>query len=155
MRISVKSQKDVLAGAVFLAFGALFAAGSFSYRMGSSARMGPGYFPLLLGCLLCALGLVILVRGIAFSSGDGAVERLHLRPMLFVLVPIAAFSLLLRPAGLVVSVVVLVVGSAMGSRDFRPKESIVNAAVLILATVAIFAWGLGMQLPLWPAFVGS
>ena len=152
MRISVRSSKDFFAGLVFLAFGALFALGSLSYRMGTAARMGPGYFPLLPGGLLSALGLVVLVRGLAFSTG--AVERLHLKPVFFVLAPIAAFSLLLKPAGLVVSVMVLVVGSSLGSHDFRLKESIVNAVVLLLMAAGIFVWGLSMQIPLWPGFVG-
>ncbi|HEY6002850.1 MAG TPA: tripartite tricarboxylate transporter TctB family protein [Anaeromyxobacter sp.] len=150
----MKSSKDFFAGVVFVAFGALFALGSLSYRMGTAARMGPGYFPLVLGCLLSALGLAILVRGLAFSARSGPIERFRLKPMLFVLVPIAAFTLLLRPAGLVLSVAVLVLGSSRGSHDFRLRESIVNTAALLLLTVAIFVWGLGMQIPLWPGFVG-
>lgn len=154
MRVSLKSSKDFFAGVLFVAFGALFALGSLSYRMGTAARMGPGYFPLVLGCLLTALGLAVLVRGLAFSARSSAVERLHLRPMLFVLAPIAAFALLLKPAGLAVSVVVLVVGSSLGSHDRRLKESLVNTAALFLLTVAIFVWGLGMQIPLWPDLFG-
>jgi Tripartite tricarboxylate transporter TctB family len=154
MRVTVKSTKDFYAGIVFVGFGALFALGSLSYRMGTAARMGPGYFPLVLGCLLTALGLAVLVRGLAFAAGSGQVEPLHLKPMLFVLVPIAAFALLLKPGGLVLAVAVLVVGSSLGSHDFRLKESIVNTAALLLLTVAIFVWGLGMQIPLWPGFVG-
>jgi putative tricarboxylic transport membrane protein len=152
MRVTVKSSKDFYAGVVFVAFGALFALGALSYRMGTAARMGPGYFPLVLGGLLTALGLAVLVRGLAFSR-SGAMERLRLKPMLFVLVPIAAFALLLNPAGLIVAVAVLVVGSSLGSHDFRLKESIVNTAALLLLTVAIFVWGLGMQIPLWPGFL--
>ncbi len=114
--------------------------------------MGPGYFPFVLGCLLSALGLAVLLRGLTVTSGD-AVERLHLKPMLFVLLPIAAFALLLESGGLVVAVAVLVVGSSLGSHDFRLKESIVNTAALLLMTVAIFVWGLHMQIPIWPVFL--
>jgi Tripartite tricarboxylate transporter TctB family len=155
MRVSVKASRDFFAGVVFVAFGALFALGSLSYRMGTAARMGPGYFPLVLGCLLAALGAAVLFRGLAFSDRSGPVERLHGKPMLFVLAPLAAFALLLKPAGLVVSVAVLVVGSSLGSHDFKLRESIVNTAALLLLTVAIFVWGLGMQIPLWPSFVGG
>lgn len=153
MRVSVKSQKDLLAGVVFVAFGVLFALGSLSYRMGTAARMGPGYFPLLLGCLLAALGVTVLLRGLAFSADGGKVERLHLRPMFFVLGPIAAFALLLEHAGLVVSAVTLVLGSSLGSRELRLKEALLATAALVLLTVVIFVWGLKLQIPLWPAFL--
>jgi hypothetical protein len=65
MRISVTNQKDFFAGLMFVAFGAAFALGARAYRIGEAARMGPGYFPLVLGCLLAALGSVLLAGSVA------------------------------------------------------------------------------------------
>jgi hypothetical protein len=150
----MKNQKDFFAGLIFVAFGAIFALGATAYRMGEAARMGPGYFPFLLGCLLAALGLALLAGSLFVRAKDGAVERLHLRPVVLVLGPIAAFALLLRPAGVVVAIVALIMISSRASDEYRPKEAILNTVVLIAASLAIFVWGLNLQFPIWPKFIG-
>ncbi len=154
MRISVKNQKDFFAGLIFVLFGAIFALGATAYRRGEAARMGPGYFPFVLGCLLAALGSLVLAGSVAFHAENGAVERLHLRPMLLVLGPIAAFALLLRPAGVVVALIALIMISSRASDEYRLKEAILNTFVLIAASLAIFVWGLHLQFPIWPKFIG-
>ena len=154
MRISVKNQKDFFAGLIFVLFGALFALGATAYRMGDAARMGPGYFPFVLGSLLVALGSLLLAGSVASHAERSAVERLHLRPMILVLGSIAAFALLLRPAGVVLAIVALIMISSRASAEYRPKEAILNVIVLIGASLAIFVWGLQLQFPIWPKLIG-
>ena len=154
MRISVKNQKDWLSGLIFLFFGVLFAWGATFYRMGVKSRMGPGYFPLMLGCLLAFLGIVLVVRSVSVAAENGKVERLHLKPTTLVLGAIAAFALLLNPAGLIVALFALIIVSSLADDDFSLKEAAINAGVLILASLLLFVRGLQLQFPIWPAFLG-
>ena len=153
MRISVKNQKDWLSGLIFLFFGVLFAWGATFYRMGVKSRMGPGYFPFLLGCLLSVLGIVLVVRSLSIAGEKGKVERLHLKPMTLVLGAIAAFALLLNWAGLIVALFALIIVSSLADQEFSLKESTINAAVLIVASLLLFVRGLQLQFPIWPAFL--
>src|SRR3954470_20688822 len=154
MRISVKNQKDWLSGLIFLFFGVLFAWGATFYRMGVKSRMGPGYFPFLLGCLLSVLGIVLVVQSVAVAGENGKVEKLHWKPMTLVLGAIAAFALLLNPAGLIVALFALIIISSLAGDEFSLKESTLNAGVLIVASLLLFVRGLQLQLSIWPAFVG-
>ena len=154
MRIRVKNQKDWFAGLIFVAFGVVFAWGATAYRMGVKSKMGPGYFPFVLGCLLAFLGLVLVVRSLAVAAEAAAVERIQFKPMTLVLGAIAAFALLLNAAGLAVALLALVVISSLAGEDFDAKESAAVAAVLIVASWLLFVRGLGLQFPMWPAFFG-
>lgn len=109
--------------------------------------MGPGYFPVLLGTILCGLGLVIAFRGAAASTTT--LSRGALRPFL-VLIAIVAFAVLLPKGGLVLASLALVVISSLAGHEFRPKEVVITAAVLIVFSVVAFAWGLGLRFTIWP-----
>lgn len=154
MRILVKNRKDWFAGLIFVAFGGVFAWGATAYRMGVKSKMGPGYFPFVLGCLLAFLGLVLVVRSVAFAAERTDVERLHFKPMTLVLGAIAAFALLLNGGGLAVALLALVVISSLAGAKFDWKESGLVAAVLIVSSWVLFVRGLGLQFPMWPAFLG-
>jgi len=140
--------KDFFAGLVFLGFGAgaiLIARG---YPMGGAMRMGPGYFPTVLGGLLVLLGLVLVAR--AFWLRDEPVEAWAFRPLLLVHGAVVAFALTVRPLGLVVATLALVGLSRLGGWDFRVLE--VAALFLFLAALAIglFVYGLGLPFGVWP-----
>jgi Tripartite tricarboxylate transporter TctB family len=154
MRVSVKNQKDWFAGLIFVLFGVVFAWGATAYRMGVKSKMGPGYFPFVLGCLLAFLGVVLVVRSVAFGGERERVERLHFKPLTLVLGSIAAFALLLQAGGLAVALVALVVISSLAGSEFDIKESIAAAVVLVAASWLLFVRGLGLQFPIWPSFFG-
>ncbi|MFL5415734.1 MAG: tripartite tricarboxylate transporter TctB family protein, partial [Myxococcales bacterium] len=116
MRISVKNQKDWFAGLIFVAFGGVFGWGATAYRLGVKSKMGPGYFPFVLGCFLALLGLVLVVRSL--GVGGAGVERIHFKPITLVLGAIAAFALLLNAAGLAVALLALVVISSLAGEEF-------------------------------------
>ena len=67
----IKSQKDFFSGLLYLIIGGGFAIGAFNYTIGDSARMGPGYFPLLVGILLAILGAIIVVKSLVVETPDG------------------------------------------------------------------------------------
>jgi len=153
MSMRIRHQKDFWSGLMFLVIGLAFAGFAQQYALGSAQRMGPGYFPTVLGALLAILGLVIAIRGMTREGPDGDIERFHLGPLAIILGAVALFGFLLRPAGLVAALVVLIGVSAYASHEFRMREVIPLALFLVLLVLAVFIWGLGMVIPVWPAFM--
>ncbi len=146
----IKSPKDFWAGLMFVGFGLFFAiwAASF-YRLGTSLRMGPAYFPTVLGALLVVIGLVILVGSLAVKGEK--IARFHFRPLLMVLGGCVAYGYLIGPAGLILATAALVVISAMGGHEFNWREVGILAVVLVVFSVLVFVKGLSLPFPLWPA----
>lgn len=149
----IRHQKDFWSGVMFLAAGLAFAGFAQRYDLGTAQRMGPGYFPTVLGGLLAVLGLVIAIRGLAREERGGKIEPFHLGTLAVVLGAVALFALLLRPAGLAAALLVLIGVSAYASHEFRVREVIPLALVLVALVLAVFIWGLGMVVPVWPAFM--
>lgn len=150
----LKNEKDFWSGVMFIAFGLGFAGLAQQYDMGTPQRMGPAFFPTILGSLLAMMGLFIAASGLRSTSGaDNRIDRFHWRPLLLVLGAVLVFALLLRPLGLVVSLIMLIGLGAAGGPDFKPKEVVIMATALILLVLAVFIWGLGLTIPVWPAFM--
>lgn len=146
----IKSPKDFWAGLMFVGFGLFFAVWAVAnYQMGTAVRMGPAYFPALLGGLLAVLGAVVLAGSLAISGPK--VPQFHFRPLALIVVACVAFGYLLKPLGLVLSILVLVVLSALGGHEFRWKEVIILFAALAIFSVLVFVKGLGLPFQLWPA----
>ncbi len=148
MRIGLPRGKDFWAGLLFVGFGAFALRIGYGYTVGVAHKMGPGYFPVMLGWILCGIGVIVAVRGLLAEGA--AIERGVLRPFL-VLLGVLAFALLLEPAGLVVATVVLITVSSLGGFEVRIGEVAAVTVALTLAGILIFAWGLGLQIPIWPA----
>jgi hypothetical protein len=151
--MQIRDAKDFWSGVMFAAFGALFIFFAREYDMGSAARMGPAYFPTVLGGLLLLLGIVVAIRGLTARTNDGRVEPFHFRPLLLVLGAVVAFGLLLRPAGLVVALAALVAISSLGSHEFRLRDVLLLTVGLAILVVIVFIYGLGMTVPVLPAFL--
>jgi len=144
----IRAPKDFWAGLAFVAIGAAFVLLSQQYRLGDMHRMGPGMFPMLVGVLLAGLAAVITLRAFAFDGE--AVPRFQARPIGISLLAIVLFGAALQWLGLVAAVAVLVLVGAWASREVRPLENIALAGGMVLFSVAIFVWLLGLPLPLWP-----
>jgi len=151
----IKNTKDFYAGLVFLLFGIPAMILSRWYQIGTAAKMGPGYFPFLLGGLLTALGLVILLRSLSKEEGTKEVLTFHVKPAFLVLSSVVLFGLLLRPLGLLLSTVLLVIVSSKASFEFKLKEAILNALVLLAIVLIIFIYLLKFQIPVWPSFLAG
>jgi hypothetical protein len=149
----IRHQKDFWSGVMFLVIGLAFVGFAQDYDMGTAQRMGPGYFPTVLGGLLAILGLVISIVALRNDAPGGEIERFHFGPLLIVLGAVALFGLLLRTAGLVAALLVLIGVSAYASHEFRLREIVPLAAFLVLLVLAVFVWGLGLVIPIWPAFM--
>ena len=158
----IKSQKDFYAGLMFAVVGAAFALGATRYSIGTAARMGPGYFPLVLGVVLALLGVAIAFKATVVETQDGdPVGRWGWRPLFFVLLGNFVFGLLLAglpslrlPAmGLIVAIYGLTFIAALGSPEFNAREVFILATVLAAGSYAAFVWALKLQFPVWPAFL--
>jgi hypothetical protein len=153
--MKLKNAKDFWSGVMFVAFGVFFAVVARDYDMGSAARMGPAYFPTVLGGLLAALGAFIAFRGVTLASEeeDGRVEKFHFKPLVLVLGGVVAFAVLLRPMGLVVAIAALVLIASFGSGEFKWREIVPLGAGLVVVVLAVFIYGLGLTIPVLPAFM--
>lgn len=144
----IRHPKDFYAGLVFIAFGiAAIAIGS-NYTLGSAARMGPGYFPRILGLLMIVLGAILALRALRINGSP--VPAWKWRPTLVVLGSVVLFGLIVNYAGLVVSTILLIMIASAASHEFRPKEAAISAVLLAALCVGIFVVGLKLQIGIWP-----
>ena len=150
---SIRHPKDFASGVMFVGFGVASLVIGSGYPMGTAARMGPGYFPAILGGLLIVFGVVLMLRALRIQGAPITIG--NLRPVAIVLGSVVLFGLLVNDAGLVVSSILLIVLSSSASSEFRWKESLVSGVVLAAGSVAAFVWGLGLQFSIWPAFIGA
>jgi hypothetical protein len=153
--MKIKSQRDFWSGLMFIAVGAGFAWGATNYSFGSSARPGPGYFPFGLGIILAVLGALVTFKALTIESeGGDPIGKFAWKPLLVILGAVALFGALLPTLGLVVALPVLVILSAFAGDEFHIGEALISAGVLTVGSWLIFIKGLGLTLPLWPAFLG-
>ena len=146
----IRNKKDFWAGVIFLFFGTATMVLATGYRIGTAARMGPGYFPFVLGGVLAVLGLIIAVRSLVLGARAERIAPMHLRPVLCVLIAVVLFGLLLPSLGLALSTVTLVVLSSLGSHEFKLREALLSSAVLLIISLALFVYFLKIQAPAWP-----
>ncbi len=148
MRIRIRNRKDFYAGLIFIFFGVSAMLVARGYPMGRAARMGPGYFPYLLGGTLALLGLVIAARAL-WISGE-PIKPWALRPLLLVLGAVLAFAFLVQPLGLVLAILALVFISCLAGWEYCLHEAIVLSLVLTALTVVVFFYGLRLPFNVWP-----
>lgn len=191
----IKNGKDFWAGLMFLGFGLGFMLVAQNYPMGSAVRMGPAYFPTVLGGMLAILGGMVFFRAFV-SQFEHPLKVFTFRPLLLVasaviggatyfadsqlkgvpmveyvltsvalllfigafgpksmfliLLSVVIFGYALKPLGLVLATVILIVVSAVGGHDFRKKEIVILTVVLVIFGVFVFVKGLGLPFNLWP-----
>lgn len=146
---AIRHPKDFWSGVLFILIGiAAIIVGS-RYNLGTAARMGPGYFPRILGILLIVLGLILAVR--AFWLSGEPFPRWKLRPTLVVLGSVVLFGAIVHTVGVAISTVILIMTASAASHEFRPKEALIAGVCLAALAVGVFVIGLKLQLPIWPA----
>ena len=152
--MKIKSPKDFWAGLMFLGFGVFFMAWALAfYQMGSAVRMGPAYFPVVLGGLLALLGLVVLLGALAMRGPK--VPTFHFRPLILITLACVAYGYLMKPLGLLLATAVLVFVSAFGGHEFRWKEVTILCVALIAFSVLVFVKGLTLPFPICPQFIDN
>ncbi|CAN5884200.1 tripartite tricarboxylate transporter TctB family protein [soil metagenome] len=160
--MKIKSQKDLLSGLMFSCVGLAFAIGATSYNIGSGARMGPGYFPLVLGILLAIGGGVVMVGALsAGPPGGDPVGRIAWKPLILVIGANLVFGLLLGglptmgvPAmGLMIAIYALVVIASLAGTRFTLRGALILATILAIGSYLTFIIGLSLQFQVWPTFI--
>jgi hypothetical protein len=148
-----RSYPDVLAGGIFVLIGAAFVVGSLSYSLGTPQRMGPGYFPLLMGAILAALGLGVVVKGLV--AGEviefGAIPW---RAVVAIVLALVFFGFTVRRLGFVPTSFVTAFLTTMASTRVRLLTALAVAAGLTVASTLIFVVGLQLRIPLWGPWLG-
>jgi Tripartite tricarboxylate transporter TctB family len=148
LNLKIRNAKDLFAGLLFVVFGAAAVLIGRHYPLGSASRMGPGYFPVLVGALLVLVGVVVTVR--ALVAHPDRIGRIAVKPLVLVLAAVATFAAFIEQMGLAVVVLSVVVVGYLANP--RPKwlELVVLAAVLTGASLAIFVYGLKLPFKVWP-----
>jgi len=148
--VEARNNREVWVGLMFLATGAAALVIARKYPFGTVLRMGPGYFPTVLGGILVLFGIALIVTGWRRPEpipGGWSPRALILLPLSMV-----AFGVLVERAGFIPAMVVLVFGSAAAGREFKLGEVLLLTVVLTALSVAVFIWGLGLPYPLIKGF---
>lgn len=152
--MKIKSPRNFWAGLMFVAFGLFFAiVAQLNYQMGTAVRMGPAYFPTVLGGMLAVLGAIVFFT--SFTVEGTPVPKFHFRPLLFILVSSLAFAYLLKPLGLVLATAILIFISAYGGHEFKWKEVAWLTLVLVIFSVLVFVKGLTLPFPICPSVIDN
>ena len=154
--MKIKSQRDFFSGLMFLVVGVVFAVGATNYSMGSSARPGAGYFPLILSVIMSILGAVVLFKSLTIETeGGDPVGAFAWRPLIVICVAIAVFGLALPRLGMFATIPLLIIMVSFAGDEFSWKGVIASSIVLTAGSWVIFIWGLNLTIPLKPAFMGG
>lgn len=146
--IVIRDKQNFFAGLMFCAFGALGIVLGSGLNLGTIIRMGPGYFPRFLSVGLLLIGAVILLKAIRY--GESPLERWSFRPMFFIFGGILAFAFLISRVGLAVSVLIVILLSAFGTREVRWKESLIMGVFMAGLSALLFIYFLGLPIQVWP-----
>jgi len=149
----IRSEKEFWAGLIYIFFGASAIIVGRDYPMGTAFRMGPAYFPTILGGLLVLIGVVTVIR--SFVVAGAPIGRFAIRGLLFVSVSIFLFGFLVRGLGLAVALPVLVIVSAYASTKFRWGPMLIMAIGVTVFCVVVFLKGLGIPLPVLGPWLGG
>ena len=160
--MKIKSQKDFFSGLMFTVVGASFAYGATNYSIGSGGRMGPGYFPLLLGVILAILGSAIMFKALVVETQDGEkIGKWAWKPLFFIIAANVLFGILLGglpsmgiPAmGLVAAIFGVTIVASLAGETFNLKEVLILSVVLSIGSYLAFIMLLKLQFPVWPTFI--
>ena len=154
--MKIKSQRDFFSGLMFIAVGVVFAIGATNYSMGSSAKPGAGYFPLILSVLMAILGAIVLFKSLTIETeGGDPIGAIAWRPLTVIVAAIGVFGATINSLGLILAVPLLILISSLAGDEFKWLGVVINSVVLTLFSWLIFVYGLKLTIPLWPKFFGG
>lgn len=146
MQFEIRKNRDFWCGVMLIVVGGVALFMAREYQMGTALRMGPGYFPVVLGALLILFGLYCIASGLRNKEkieGNWSLRGLIVLPLSLVL-----FGLLMEYAGFVPALMVLIFGSALAGNEFKLVEVLLLSIGLTAFSVVLFIWGLGLPYPL-------
>jgi hypothetical protein len=150
LKIELRSNKDFWAGIMLIATGAASIFIARDYPFGGTMRMGPGYFPSMLGGILALFGIYVMIIGL--RRGEKITVHCSTRALIVLPFSLIAFGVLMTYVGFIPALAVLIFGSASAGRHFKFVEVLLLTVILTALSVAIFIWGLGLPYPLIKGF---
>jgi hypothetical protein len=153
MKRLLRNAKDFCTGLIYIGFGLSAVIIGRDYGMGTAVKMGPAYFPTVIGSLLMLMGMISVVR--SFLQPGTPIGGFTFKGLALVIVSALVFGLLVKGAGLAIALPVLVMISAFASDQFRWGPSLALAAGLTLFCVVVFIKGLGVPLPILGSWFGG
>lgn len=160
--MNIKSQKDFFSGLMFMGVGAAFAWGATTYNVGEGARMGPGYFPLMLGILMAILGIAVTFKSLVVETeGGDKMGKWAWKPLVYIIAANLLFGILLGglpsiklPAmGMIAGIYALTFVASMAEAGWKVKNTFILATVLAAGSYVAFVVVLKLQFAVWPAFI--
>lgn len=148
-----KARKDALAGLVFIAFGLAFTVGALNYDLGIVSRMGPGYVPVALGCILVAIGVLTIVEGVLRADG-GDIGPVPWRAIVLLIGAVLFFAFTVRRLGLIPAVFISAVMASFSSTRTTALQALVIALALTVFCVLLFVEALGMPIRVFGPWLG-
>jgi hypothetical protein len=145
----IRAPKDFWSGLMFCGFAVVGLLAARGYSLGAAGKMGPGYFPLLLGGVLALLGVVLIARSVVLDGEP--LPRFHILPLAMIAAAVCLFGVLIEPLGLVIALAVLTMLSAWAGPQFRWLEAAALTAALIVFSIGVFVYALGLSLSVWPS----
>jgi hypothetical protein len=149
----IRNHRDFWSGVLFIVTGTLFMVLSRQYQLGTAAKMGPGYYPTMLGGLMAGLGLLILLGSMAKGAAPLKIERIDFKANLLVLLAVAVYALTLPKLGFIVALFLLIGISSVASHEFSWKTTAISSVVLLVFSWLVFVKGLELQFPFLPTFL--
>ena len=150
MKLELRNNKDFWGGVMLIGIGTAAMLIARDYRFGSALRMGPGFFPTVLGGILVVFGICIMAVGL--RNNEKIQEHMSLRALIILPLSLVMFGKLMEYAGFLPALTALVFVSALSGKEFKLIEILLVAIVLTLVSVAVFIWGLGLPIPLIKGF---
>ena len=143
----IVNTKDIIAGASFLAIGGFVCVYAYTQLdIGTAYVMGPGYFPMTLGMLLCFLGIAIGLS--ALSIPPSPIGDFAWRAVLLITFATVLFGVGVRGFGLAPVVALTVFLACLASRKTSLLAAVAGTAVLWAVSLLIFYYGLGLSVSL-------
>jgi hypothetical protein len=146
MQFEIARNRDFWSGVMMIVTGAVAIVIARNYDFGTTLRMGPGYFPTVLGAMLIGFGLYLIAVGLRSNEkieGSWSIRALIMLPLSLVL-----FGFLMDRAGFIPALIVLIFGSALASTEFNFLEILLLTVFLVIFSVLVFVWGIGLPYPL-------
>ena len=149
---SFLKNKDLLAGLMFIVIGVVFFVGAYNYQMGTAARMGPGYFPRILGGVMAVLGFIVAGIGLKNQAQWAATDGIGWtwKPVIILTAAVVLFGATLPSLGMVIAIILLTIISGIAAHDKNYRELAIITVIMCLFCAAVFVWGLKLQMKLFP-----
>ena len=116
------------------------------YPFGSALRMGPGYFPSVLGGMMIAFGAAVMVMGV--KNNEKMKPYWSFRALIMLPLATVVFGVMMEEAGFIPALLVLIPLSAAAGKEFKVVEIALLTIGLTILSTLLFIKGLGLPYPM-------